>query len=62
MCSSDLGIFLVFLAIACVVAAVIALILHIRRRDGKAGGPPHPSGDLALYDPEESIEEILAEL
>lgn len=60
--ANHFGIFLVFLAIACVVAAVIALILHIRRRDGKAGGPPPPSGDLALYDPEESIEEILAEL
>lgn len=58
---NNFGIFLVFLGVACVLATVIALIWHVRRKGGKPGGTPPPS-DLVLYDPEEPIEDILAEL
>lgn len=56
-----LGIFLVFLTVACVIAGVIALILWVRKRGGGPGKGEPPTG-LALYDPVESIEDILSEL
>lgn len=59
--SNNLGIFLVFLAVICVIAGVIILIFFIRKRGGGSTGKKQDPS-LVLYDPEEPIEDILADI
>lgn len=59
--SNNLGIFLVFFAIICVVAGVVVLIFLIHRRGGGSSGKQENSS-LEFYDPDEPIEDILAEI
>ena len=59
--SNNLGIFLVFFAIICVIAGVIILIFLIHRRGGGSSGKQENSS-LEFYDPDEPIEDILAEI
>lgn len=59
--SNTFGIFLVFFAVICVVGGVVVLIFLIHRKGGGSSGKKEKNS-LEYYDPEESIEDILADI